>query len=123
MVSYTPWADWINDAAPTEANTWVMVGEAGTIWRSTNDAVNFTGTQTASGVDLYAVSFSSAHPSTGLAVGRAGEAWLTTDGGNAWDDVSTGLDVFLGDVRWLADGTAVVVGEAGTVLRFDPAAR
>jgi hypothetical protein len=30
--------------------------------------------------------------------------------------------VFLGDVRWLVDGTAVVVGERGTALHFEPLA-
>ncbi len=117
--SLVPHADWVNDVAPVTLGVWIAVGEAGNIWRSTDDGLSFQGVS-AAGPDLYAVSFLDAQ--TGLAVGRHGAALLTQDGGLTWVDVSTGLDLFCGDVQWLMDGTAVVVGEAGLALRFDPSA-
>jgi photosystem II stability/assembly factor-like uncharacterized protein/predicted esterase len=117
---FTPSADWILDAAPAAADEWVMVGENGLIWRSTDDGRSFGRVAGGDEADLYAVAFRDA--TTGLAVGRGGAAWLTTDGGGTWRDCRSGLDGFLGDVRWLVDGTAVVVGEQGTALHFDPAA-
>jgi photosystem II stability/assembly factor-like uncharacterized protein len=53
-------------------------------------------------------------------VGRRGAAWLTTDGGDSWTDVAAGVDRYLADVTWLADGTALVLGEGGAALVFDP---
>jgi photosystem II stability/assembly factor-like uncharacterized protein/predicted esterase len=110
--------DWVLDAAAIDRSTWVVVGEAGAILRSSDDGRTFTNVHEAPGQDLYAVRFRDA--SVGLAVGLHGAAFLTGDGGFTWQSVSTGLDRFLGDVAWLADGSAVVVGEGGTVLRYQP---
>jgi hypothetical protein len=43
---------------------------------------------------------------------------VTSNGGSTWTDRSTGLDVFVGDVKWLDASTVIVVDEKGTVLRY-----
>ena len=110
--------EWLLDAAPVDATGWVAVGDGGVILRSTDDGQTFGLVHQAAGADLYAVRFRD--PQVGLAVGLRGRAFLTRDGGATWTDAASGIDRFLGDVAWLADGTAVVVGEAGTTLRFAP---
>jgi photosystem II stability/assembly factor-like uncharacterized protein len=110
--------EWLLDSAPVGASGWVVVGDGGVILRSTDDGLSFHLVHEAAGADLYAVRFRDAQ--VGLAVGLRGRAFLTRDGGATWTDAASGIDRFLGDVAWLADGTAVVVGEAGTALRFAP---
>lgn len=119
MSSFWPFTDWILDVTAIGSGIWVAVGEEGNIWRSDNDGISFSSVKT-QGSDLYAVSFLDGF--MGLAVGLFGSAFLTEDGGATWTDVSSGFNGFLGDVLWLSDGTAIVVGEAGTALRFDPQA-
>jgi photosystem II stability/assembly factor-like uncharacterized protein len=118
VVADAPAKDWILDAAAIAPQTWVVVGDRGQLLRSTDDARNFSVQSLGDAVDLYAVAFRD--ESVGLAVGRAGAAFLTRDGGQLWIDCSTGIDRSLGDIGWLADGTALVVGESGTALRLDP---
>ncbi len=109
-------ADWFTDAAAAPGGLWVVVGDHGTILRSTDDAMTFTAVQKLGTEDLYAVEFASA--SLGMAVGAHGAALLTRDGGLTWTDVFTGLDAMLSDVSWLDAHTALVVGEAGLALRY-----
>ena len=117
----SPWdgAHWYYDVAPSGEDVWMAVAEHGRIFRSTDDGLTFQ--EVFSGEqwqDLYSVSFRDSD--TGLAVGLFGSALLTTDEGATWEDRSAGLNIFLGSVSWLDDGTALVVGEGGTALIFDP---
>ena len=89
-------------------------------WRSADDGRSFSRVSGGSGAELYAAAFD-ASGERGLAVGRAGAAWLSEDGGKSWRDCRAGVDRFLGAVAWLPDGTALVGGEGGMALRFDPA--
>jgi photosystem II stability/assembly factor-like uncharacterized protein/predicted esterase len=109
---------WYNDGASAPGGKWWVVGEKGTIDSSSDDAASFTA-QTAplSLEDLYAVAFGD-DGLRGMAVGAHGAAYVTTDGGATWTDASTGLDGFLGDVKWIDAHTLLVVGEHGTVLTF-----
>jgi photosystem II stability/assembly factor-like uncharacterized protein len=109
---------WWTEAAAAPGGRWLVVGEAGTILVSTDDAQSFALAPSPTTEDLYAVAFADAQ--TALAVGAHGAAVLTQDGGATWRDVATGLDGYLGDVVWLSAAEALVVGEAGTVLRYAP---
>jgi hypothetical protein len=120
-VSFGAPTEWVYGVAPGAAGVWVAVGDAGAIWRSTNDGASFSRVAGGAGPELYAVAFD-ASGAKGLAVGRQGAAWLTEDAGLTWRDCHCGMDRFLGDVGWLADGTALAIGEAGFAARLDPAA-
>lgn len=102
--------EWVLDVAPVGAEGWVAVGDGGKIVRSDDDGRSFTVVATV-GFDLYGVAF--ADDLRGLAVGRAGAAFETLDGGLTWSDVSLGQDVRLSDVAFLPSGDALVAGQGG----------
>lgn len=109
-------AEWFYDLVAVGPDRWIAVGDFGTILVSDDDGASYAcvicdGT----GENLYAVGFAG---DNGLAVGGHGAALLSRDGGATWEDVSTGLDAYLGDVVWLSATEALAVGEAGTVLRY-----
>ncbi len=109
-------AEWFYDLAAVGPDRWIAVGDYGTILVSEDDGATYAcvvcdGT----GESLFSVAFSG---DLGLAVGQHGAARLSRDGGATWEDVSTGLDAYLGDVAWLSANEALVVGEAGLVLRY-----
>ena len=108
--------EWLNAVASGPGGRWWIAGEMGTIAKSTDDGFNFSIQPTPTTEDLYAIDFYDEN--VGLAVGLHGAALYTDDGGTTWQDVSIGLDRFLGDVRWIDASTAVAVGENGTVLDF-----
>jgi poly(3-hydroxybutyrate) depolymerase len=116
----TQWfgVDWLNDAAAAPGGLWWVVGEAGSIWSSDDDGISWIDRSVPGADDLYAVSFLDAQQ--GMAVGLHGTALYTADGGRSWDDVSTGLDAFLGDLHWIDDETVLVVGEGGAALTWSP---
>jgi predicted esterase len=119
FTAQTPPADvqWLNDAASATGGKWWVVGEKGTIFASTNDGVDFATQASPTKEDLYAVAVA-ADGTTAIAVGAHGSAILTRNGGASWTSIATGLDAYLGDVLFLDASTALVVGEAGTVLTY-----
>jgi predicted esterase/photosystem II stability/assembly factor-like uncharacterized protein len=106
---------WLNGLTGSPGGKVWVVGEKGAIFASSDDAQSFSVQQAPGVEDLYAVAFTQ-DGLRGLAVGSHGAAYATTDGGAHWTDKSTGLDAFLGDVMFLDDHQAIVVGERGTVL-------
>jgi len=110
-------ATWLYGVAAAPGAVWWVVGEAGTLLRSTNDGQTWTSVTVPSGEDLYAASFWDS--SRGIAVGLHGAALLTTNGGASWTDVSTGLDAMNSDVAWLDGSTVLVVGGQGTALTLN----
>lgn len=105
---------WWNDGAIGEAGVVVAVGEGGAIMRSANGGATFAAVASATREDLYAVAL---RGSRAVAVGAHGAVVVSTDGGLTWTDRSTGLDGFLGAVRFLSEGTVLVLGEGGIALR------
>jgi len=107
-------AQWLNGIAVGPVNAALVVGEKGTIFASGDDAQSFDVRSAPGNEDLYAVAFSP-DGSRAMAVGAHGAAYASVDGGMTWTDRSTGVDGFLGDVMFLDDHTAMVVGAAGLV--------
>ena len=106
-------SSWLNASATGGSGRWWVVGDHGSIYASTDDGRHWARQPAPIQHDLYAVAFRDA--TTGVAAGAHGSAILTIDGGATWTDISTGLDVFFGDVRWV-DGGVLVTGERGTAL-------
>lgn len=50
-----------------------------------------------------------------------GHAFVSADAGTTWQTIETGTQQFLLACALLADGTPLLVGGGGTVLRVDPA--
>jgi len=117
-------ASWITDVttvpgtADGDSVAWVAVGDTGTMLRSADgDAWATVATALTSDDELSAVAFRG--DGVGLAVGRAGVALRTDDGGMSWTSVPLGRHVLLADVVWLDDGDALVVGPSGS-YRYEP---
>ena len=112
----SPAIQWFTGIASAPGGQWWAVGEQGTILHSSDDGVTWAQQVSPVADDFYGVAFTNAQ--VGIAVGRVGQAVVTTNGGSTWTDVSVGLNVFLASAVWLDAKTALVGGEAGTVLRY-----
>ena len=106
---------WLYDVFAYQAGRFWAVGTDGIIASEDGGRI-WTIQDVPTEEELYAVSFWDGQ--TGMAVGAHGCALLTRDGGQTWEDVSTGLDLFWGDVVFLDELTALVVGEQGFVMRY-----
>ena len=110
-------SEWVLDVvALSRRGYWVLVGDRGNIWRSTDDGFHFSLVHQG-GPDLYAVGADGM--GNVLAVGWGGTAYLSQDFGETWRHCPSGRTGFLGDVAWLPDGKALVVGQDGPFV-FDP---
>jgi len=67
--------------------------------------------------DLYAVSFSTATPAIGWAVGDAGVVFKTTNGANTWSEQTSNVGIRLTGVQALGDNTVFACGKSGVVIR------
>jgi photosystem II stability/assembly factor-like uncharacterized protein len=56
-----------------------------------------------------------------LVYGMNGHAFVSADGGTTWQGIHTGTKQFLLACGMLADGSPLLVGGGGTMLRVDPA--
>jgi photosystem II stability/assembly factor-like uncharacterized protein len=103
-------------AALIDANTATVVGNFGTILRTTNGGTMWN--EQSSGVvyALRGVSFTDAN--TGTAVGDLGTILRTTNGGATWVPQSSGAPfTFLNGVSFTDANTGTAVGSSGTILR------
>ena len=105
---------WWNDATLDGANA-LLVGEAGSVAASASSGASFrTLTTTTTTEDLYAVAL---RGTRAIAVGQHGAVIVSSDGGATWAALPTGLDAYLGAVRFLDDHTVLAVGGGGHALR------
>lgn len=108
---------WLNDVAFAPPNNYWVVGEGGLVLYSADGGRTFSRQPGPPPIaDLYAVDFW--NDQIGMAVGAHGRAYVTDDGGERWLDVSTGYDLYLGDVHFLSPTEVLVVGEAGLALIY-----
>lgn len=105
---------WWNDGAFADGGRTFAVGEGGAM-RSSSDGTTWSTVATPTDEDLYAVAFRAMR---GAAVGAHGTVIVTTDGGATWMARPTGLDGFLGGVRFADPATLIVTGEHGAALRL-----
>ena len=56
-----------------------------------------------------------------LGFGPGGAVWASHDSGLSWNELNSGTTSILLGGAWLKDGSAVIVGHEGTVLRVDAA--
>jgi photosystem II stability/assembly factor-like uncharacterized protein len=98
----------------TDAYHGVVVGESGTILRTTNGGVIWN-TQY-SGVAQHLRSVAFADSSNGIAAGDGGLILRTTDGGNNWLTQSSGHVCRFNGVSYPSLSKAYVVGDSGIIL-------
>jgi photosystem II stability/assembly factor-like uncharacterized protein len=111
-----PQGNTLRGASFVDANTGTVVGDYGTIVRTTNGGNSWTVQASGTTQDLWAVSFTDAN--NGTAVGEAGTILGTTDGGTHWVPQTSGTTVQLRGVSFASgavNGTAV--GESGAIFR------
>lgn len=98
-----------------------IVGEQGSMFRSSDDGLTWTPVQSPYEGSLFGV-IGTAQPRTLLAFGLRGNLLRSTDFGDSWHaiDVQTPrgpLEFGLANAALLGDGSLVVVGNGGSVLR------
>ncbi len=99
----------------TDAYHGIVVGDGGTILRTTNGGL-FWGIQY-SGVTQNIQSVAFGDSSNGIAVGDSGVILRTTDGGSNWTSQSSGRSLTFTSVSYPHVNKAVVVGDSGAVLQ------
>ena len=102
----------LHGIASSDFNTWIAVGEAGTILRSSDGGNQWAAIASPVGDALRSVSFSG---SIGLAVGIAGRILRSTDNGLNWIEETRPTTKGLYSVSF-GNRMAVIGGEEGTIL-------
>ena len=96
----------------SDASTWIAVGDAGTILRSSDGGINWT---TISSPVTDALRGVSMRGNLGVAVGTAGRVVRTTDGGLSWTEIPRPTTKILFSVS-MGNSMTVATGEEGTIL-------
>ncbi len=99
----------------TSNNVGTVVGNSGTILRTTNGGTTWTLQTSGTSSTLYAVFFTDAN--TGTAVGASGTIRRTTNGGTTWTSQSSGTTNALIWVGFTDANTGTAVGAIGTIRR------
>jgi photosystem II stability/assembly factor-like uncharacterized protein len=104
----------LNGITRTGSGDYVIVGERGAIFRSTDGGRNWQRSQLPYDGSMFGiVGFEGQHV---LAFGLRGHVFESTDLGVTWNELPTGSELSLMGGAALADGGAVVVGANGIVL-------
>src|SRR5438034_7511592 len=105
----------LRGASFVDANTGTVVGEYGTIVRTTDGGNSWTIQVSGTTQNLWAVSFKDSNK--GTAVGEGGTILGTTDGGANWVPQTSGTTLQLRGVSLSDANNGTAVGEGGTILR------
>ena len=96
-----------------------LTSEAGLLFRSTDGGENFSPLQTDHDGSFHGVLVK--RDSTGkdilLAFGVGGKLFSSIDSGNSWLEIATGIESGLAGGSWLSDGSALIVGADGVMLK------
>lgn len=95
--------------------TGIVVGQSGTILRTTNGGSNWSNVTSGTSVHLFAVYFINGN--TGWVVGDVGVILRTTNGGSSWNSQPTGIGYQLRSVSFINAATGFSAGWYGTFLR------
>src|SRR5947207_9786242 len=105
----------LRGASFVDANTGTVVGEYGTIVRTTDGGNSWTIQASGTTQTLWAVSFTDV--TNGTAVGEGGTILRTTDGGDHWASQPSGTTLQLRGVWFSDSNNGAAVGDSGTILR------
>lgn len=111
-VQTSPTAQNLYGVSSLDANTWVAVGDGGTIIRSGNGGITWTSVTSPVADALRGVSM---HGNFGLAVGISGRVARSTNSGLSWVEVTRPTTRNLYSVS-IGDVMTVAVGHEGTIL-------
>ena len=114
-VQYPPQSTDFYGVSFTDANTGTVVGQSGTILRTTDGGVTWVAQTSGTTAWLIGVSFTDAN--NGTAVGTFGTIVRTTDGGATWVAQTSGTRNWLIGVSFTDANTGTAVGFEGTILR------
>ncbi len=98
----------------TDAYHGIVVGDGGTILRTTNGGLLWSIQYSGVTQNIRSVAF--ADSGNGIAVGDGGIILRTTDGGNHWTSQSSGRSLTFKSISYTHLNKAVLVGDSGTVL-------
>jgi len=98
----------------TDANTGIIVGQTGTILRTTDGGTSWVAQTSGITSTLFDVSFTDAN--TGTIVGQDGIILRTTDGGTNWVEQTSGTPQWLQSVSFIDANNGLAVGTGGTIL-------
>lgn len=93
----------------------LVVGQSGSILRSSDGGSSWQSMQTNTGAWLFGVAISAENRC--LAVGQAGTILLSTDTGLTWQQRQSGTQAGLLAVQWLNATAAIAAGQSGTILK------
>jgi photosystem II stability/assembly factor-like uncharacterized protein len=99
----------------SDPNTGLVVGQGGTVLRTTNGGTNFAFQSTGTPNHLFGVFF--INNTTGYIAGDVGLILKTTNGGANWGAQNSGVNVQLQSISFLNATTGFVIGWYGTFLR------
>ncbi|MBZ0201551.1 MAG: T9SS type A sorting domain-containing protein [Ignavibacteria bacterium] len=105
----------LNGVCFPNSSSGIIVGQSGTIIRTTNGGTNWSVVTSGTGVHLFGAFFIDA--STGWAVGDVGVILKTINGGLNWSSQNSGVGFQLRSVSFRNSTTGYVVGWYGSFLR------
>ncbi len=97
------------------ATTGYLAGNSGRILKTTDAGVTWTDKSLGISSHIQAIKFSDVN--NGIAVCLVGKIYRTADGGDTWIEQASGTTQHLRNVFYLTPTSAVIVGEAGTILK------
>ena len=104
-----------NRIAFSSVNTFTIVGNSGTIIRTTNNGASWKVQDAGTDVHLRDIHFFTANE--GIIVGRGGTVLRTTDGGENWTAINIGRTTNLEGVSFSSPAFGIIVGWNGLILR------
>ena len=105
----------LNAIASPSASSIIIVGDSGTILKSTNSGSSFNKISAPNVLHLKAVTFSSNN--IGFAVGSAGTIIKSNNGGSSWSSVSSPRDVQLNAITFYDNSNGLIAGNNGCILK------
>lgn len=105
----------LNDISFADAQIESVVGNQGTILRTTNGGKDWIEQSSGTHLSLFGISLINAD--IGIAVGADGIILKTTNGGTNWIVQSSGVTDYLYDVSFIDENTGMAVGQNGTILK------
>ena len=104
----------IYSIAKLDSRVWVVVGESGLCYRTTDGGEHWQAVDVGTDRTLYRVRQDSS--GVVIAVGEGGVIVRSTDGGMRWEERASGTEKGLRGLGWRGD-EVVVVGERGVIVR------